>query len=65
MDQKGAEVMENLLAATVGPDGTGCSLTRFTEARRRWDFAPDPTEAEWQAVTLHLARRSRHWSRRH
>ena len=55
MDQQGAEAMENLLAATVRRDGSGCSLTRFTEARRRGNFAPDPTEAEWQAMTLHLA----------
>ena len=54
-DRKGAEAMENLLAATMGPDGSGCSLTRFTEARRREDFAPDPTEAKWQAMNLHLA----------
>ena len=54
-DEKGAEAVESLLAATKGPDGTGCSLTRFTEARRRWDFAPDPTETERQAMALHLA----------
>ena len=34
-DQEGAEAVENLLAATKGADGTGCSLTRFTEAWRR------------------------------
>ena len=54
-DEKGAEAMESLLAATNGPDGSGCSLTRFTEAWRRGGFAPDPTEAEWQAMALHLA----------
>ena len=54
-DQKGAEAVESLLAATVGSDGTGCSLTRFTEAWRRGGFAPDPTAAEWQATNLRLA----------
>lgn len=54
-DWKGAETVESLLAATMAPDGNGCSLTRFTEARRRWDFAPGPTEAEFQAMTLYLA----------
>ena len=54
-DQKGAEAVENLLAATKGPDGNRCSPTRFTEAWRRGDFAPGPTEAEWQATTLYLA----------
>ena len=54
-DQEGARAMENLLAATKGPDGTGCSLSRFTEAWRRRDFAPDPTEAEWQTMNLHVA----------
>ena len=54
-DQKGAEAVENLLAATMDPDGTGCSLTRFTEAWRRGNIVPDPTETERQAMTLHLA----------
>ena len=53
-DEKEAEAMESLLAATKGPDG-GCSLTRFTEAWRRGGIVPDPTEAEWQAMNLHLA----------
>ena len=53
-DQKGAEAVESLLAATMGPEG-GCSLTRFTEAWRRGGVVPDPTEAEWQAMTRHLA----------
>ena len=53
-DQKGAEAVENLLAATMGPEG-GCSLTRFTEAWRRGSIVPDPTEAERQALTHHLA----------
>ena len=54
-DQQGADAVENLFAATVRRDGSGCSLTRFTEAWRRGDSAPDPTEAERQAITLHLA----------
>ena len=54
-DREGAEAMENLLAATKGPDGSGCSLTRFTEAWRRGNIVPNPTEAEWQAMTMHLA----------
>ena len=53
-DRKDAEAMESLLAATMDPDGR-CSLTRFTEAWRRGGVVPDPTEAEWQAMTLHLA----------
>jgi len=54
-DQQGAEAMDNLLAATGGPDGSRCSLTKFTGGWRRGDLAPDPTEAERQAMTLHLA----------
>ena len=54
-DEKGAEAVENLLAATKDPDGSGCSLTRFAEAWRRGGIVPDPTEAERQAMTLHLA----------
>ena len=41
-DEKGAEAVENLLAATVRRDGSGCSLTRFTEARRRGTSPPTP-----------------------
>ena len=54
-DRDGASAVESLLAATLGPDGSGCSLTRFTEAWRRGDIAPDATETEWQAMALHLA----------
>ena len=53
--EKGSEALENLLAATGVPDGSRCSLTRFTEAWRRGAIVPDPTETEWQALTLHLA----------
>ena len=41
-DRKGALSMEALLAATAGPDGQGCSLTRLTEAWPRGDIVPDP-----------------------
>ena len=34
-DRDGAQAMENLLAATTGSDGSGCSLTAFSEAYRR------------------------------
>ncbi len=54
-DEKGTEAVENLLAATKGPNGSRCSLTRFTEAWRRGGVVPDPTETEWQAMTRHLA----------
>lgn len=53
-NREGASAVENLLAATMGPEG-GCSLTRFTEAWRRGAIVPDPTEAERQAMTMHLA----------
>ena len=53
-DQRGAEAVESLLGATMGPEWR-CSLTRFTEAWRRGGVVPDPTEAERQAMTLHLA----------
>ena len=53
-DREGAEAVESLLGATIGPEGR-CSLTRFTEAWRRGGIVPDPMEAEWQAMTLHLA----------
>ena len=53
-DQQGAEAVESLLGATMGPEG-GCSLTRFTEAWRHGGVAPDPTEVERQAMALHLA----------
>ena len=53
-DRKGALSMEALLAATAGPDGQGCSLTRLTEAWRRGDIVPDPREQEMKALSLHL-----------
>ena len=53
-DRDGARAVENLLAATMEPEGR-CSLTRFTEAWRRGTIVPDPTEAERQAMTRHLA----------
>ena len=54
-DRESASAVESLLDATKGPGGNGCSLTRFTEAWRRGDFSPDPTETEWQAMARHLA----------
>ena len=53
-DRSGAESMEALLAATAGPDGEGCTLTRFTEAFRRGDVVPDPLEQEREALGLFL-----------
>ena len=53
-DREGASAVESLLGATMGPEGR-CTLTRFTEAWRRGNIVPDPTEAERQAMTLHLA----------
>ena len=47
--------MESLLATTRKPDGTRCTLTKFTEAWRRGEIVPDPTKSEWQALTLYLA----------
>ena len=45
-DRNGAKAMEDLLSATAEPDGQGCTLTRFSEAYRRGDIVPDPTDAE-------------------
>ena len=42
--------MENLLAATTGPDGSGCSLTGFTEAYRRGTPYPGMSGEELEAV---------------
>ncbi len=47
-DREGAEAMEDLLAATTGRDGLGCSLTAFSEAFRRHESAPKPSEPEWK-----------------
>ena len=49
-DREGAEAMENLLAATTGPGGLGCSLASFTEAYLREEPAPELSEPEWDAV---------------
>ena len=53
-DRDGALAMENLLEATRGPDGHGCTLTRFTEAFRRGYIVPDPTEQEREALSHYL-----------
>ena len=49
-DREGAEAMENLLVATTGTDGLGCSLTAFTEAYLRDEPALELSEPEWEAV---------------
>ena len=41
-DEKGAEAVESLLTATMGPAGSRCSLTKFTEAWRRRGHRPRP-----------------------
>ena len=49
-DREGALAMENLLAATTGSGGPGCSLAAFTEAYLRDEPAPELSEPEWEAV---------------
>ena len=49
-DREGARAMENLLAATTGPDGSGCSLTAFSEAYRRGTEYPGMSDEELEAV---------------
>ena len=49
-DREGAWAMENLLAATTQPDGSGCSLTAFSEAYRRGTEYPGMSEEELEAV---------------
>ena len=49
-DREGTEAMENLLAATTGTDGLGCSLAAFTEAHLRDEPAPELSEREREAV---------------
>ena len=49
-DREGAQAMENLLAATTGPDGRGCSLTAFSQAYRRGTEYPGMSEEELEAV---------------
>ena len=53
-DRNGARAMEALLASTREANGEGCSLTRLSEAYRRGDIIPDPTEPERRAMRLHL-----------
>ena len=53
-EREGTKAMESLLEATRVPDGRGCTLTRFTEAFRRGDIVPDPTETEREAMAKHL-----------
>ena len=49
-DREGAWAMENLLAATTGPDGRGCCLTGFSEAYRRGTPYPGMSEGQLEAV---------------
>ena len=50
-DREGARAMENLLAATTGPGGTGCCLTAFSEAFRRHTPYPGMSGGELEAIT--------------
>ena len=54
LDREGALAMENLLSATTGPDGLGCSLTGFSLAFRRDEPPPELSEPEWEAVRSYL-----------
>ena len=49
-DREGTEAMENLLAATTGADGLGCSLTGFSLAFRRDEPPPETSEPECDAM---------------
>ena len=53
-DREGAQAMEDLLTATTGPDGLGCSLAAFTATSRRDEPAPELSEPEWEAVRRYL-----------
>ena len=55
LDREGVRAMEELLAATTGPDGTGCRLTGFSEAYRRGTPYPELSEGEWEAVRRCIA----------
>ncbi len=47
--------MEDLLAATTGPDGLGCRLTESSEAFRKHRPMPKLSGPEWEAVRRYLA----------
>ena len=49
-DREGVQAMENLLAATATPDGSGCSLTAFSEAYRRNAPYPEISDGEMAAI---------------
>ena len=55
LDREGARAMEELLAATTGPDGTGCALTGFSEAYRRGTPYPELSAGEWETVRRCIA----------
>ena len=49
-DRRGAQAMNDLIAATTAPGQPGCSLTRFTEAVRQGTPMPHPTDREIRAL---------------
>ena len=49
-DREGTRAMENPLAATTGPDGTGCRLTAFSDAYRKGTDYPGMSDEELEAV---------------
>ena len=49
-DREGTQAIENLLAATTGPDERGCSLTGFSETYRKGTPYPGMREGELEAV---------------
>ena len=49
-DRDGARAMENLLAATTGTDGLGCSLAGFSEAFRRHTRYPDMSVRMFEGI---------------
>ncbi len=49
-DREGARSMENLLAATTGPGGSGCRLTAFSDAYLRGTEYPGMSDEELEAV---------------
>ena len=53
-DRRGTQALEALLAATRMADRKGCTLNRLSEAYRRGDIIPDPTDAELRSLGLHL-----------
>ena len=50
VDRDSVQAFENLLAATTGPDGSGCCLTAFSEAYRRDTPYPYMSDVELEGV---------------